>query len=62
VEERLLRVKQVLEIVPISRSAWFDGIQRGIYPQGFLLTQRTRVWTLSSILALIPRNTQQAAE
>lgn len=52
-EERLLRLPQVLEMVPVSKSAWWDGIRKGIYPPGFKLTSRTTVWKLSAIHAVI---------
>jgi prophage regulatory protein len=54
-DDVLLRLPQVLGILPISRSAWLFGIKKGIYPEGFLLSERTRVWRKSDILALIER-------
>jgi len=54
-EERLLRLPQVLEKVPVSKSAWWDGIRKGIYPPGLKLTARTTVWKLSSINEVIAR-------
>ena len=42
--ERLLRLKDVLRLLRISRSSWYAGIQAGKYPQGHKLSERTRVW------------------
>lgn len=42
--ERLLRLKDVLQLIPISKSSWFAGISKGLYPKGHLLSERTRVW------------------
>lgn len=51
--ERLLRLKQVLEYVPISKSSWWTGVAKGIYPKPVKLSERTTCWRLSEIMALI---------
>jgi len=51
--ERLYRLKDVLRLIPISKSSWFSGIQQGKYPPGHLLSERTRVWKSSEIQAII---------
>ena len=51
--DRLLRVKQVLEIVPVSKSAWWAGCKAGIYPAPLKLSERTTCWRLSDIERLI---------
>jgi prophage regulatory protein len=56
-----LRIWQILgdprrgasPLIPISRSAWWQGCRDGKYPRGILLGPRTRVWTQKSIDALI---------
>ena len=53
--DRLLRLPQVLEIIPVSKSAWWDGVARGRYPRGVKLGPRTRAWRLSDIEGLIQR-------
>jgi len=53
VQERLLRLPQVLEILPISRSSFWAGIRSGVYPPGRKLTSRTTVWRLSQIMAVV---------
>lgn len=40
-------------IIPISRTAWFDGIRIGRYPKGILLGPRTRAWSVESIRGLV---------
>lgn len=52
-ETGLLRVKQVLQLIPISRSSWFAGVKSGRYPQPFKLSARTTVWRTRDIIALI---------
>lgn len=49
----LLRVKQILKIIPISRSSWWAGVKNGRYPKPFKLSARTTVWRVKDIIALI---------
>lgn len=51
--ESLLRVSQILEIIPISRSAWWKGCKEGRYPKPIKLGPRTSVWKASDIHALL---------
>ncbi len=39
----LLRLPQVLEIIPISKSAWWQGCKDGRYPKPIKLGPRTTV-------------------
>lgn len=48
-----LRLPQVLTLIPISRSSWWDGIKKGKYPQGIKLGTRTTVWRAEDIRSLI---------
>lgn len=50
---RLLRLRQVLAIVPVSRSTWFAGIQAGRFPKGRHLGPRTTVWRSDEIEQLV---------
>jgi predicted DNA-binding transcriptional regulator AlpA len=52
-ENSLLRLAQVLEIFPVSRSAWLAGCKNGRYPQPVKLGPRARAWRASDIAALI---------
>jgi prophage regulatory protein len=40
-------------LIPISKSAWWQGVKTGRYPKGLKLAPRTTVWTVESIRALI---------
>jgi prophage regulatory protein len=46
---RLYRLRQVLERIPVSRSAWYDGVSNGRYPRGYSLGPRTTVWRSDDI-------------
>lgn len=55
-----LRLPQVLEIFPISKSAWWEGCRTGRFPKPVKLGPRTTVWKAADIAALIERlNGQQ---
>jgi predicted DNA-binding transcriptional regulator AlpA len=49
----LLRIKQVLRFVPISRSSWWAGVKSGIYPQPLKLSARVTCWKAVDIRSLV---------
>jgi len=51
--DRLLRLKEVLQYIPVGRSTWWSGVKSGRYPAPIKLGPRTTTWTLSSILQLM---------
>lgn len=51
--EGLLRLKEVLEIVPVSRSTWYAGVQSGIYPSSISIGSRAVAWKASEIYAIV---------
>ena len=53
--DSLLRVDDVLRLIPISRSSWFDGVKAGRYPQRIKLGPHTSCWRARDILALSER-------
>ncbi|HVN89192.1 MAG TPA: AlpA family phage regulatory protein [Candidatus Binataceae bacterium] len=55
----LLRLPQVLTLIPVSKSTWWNGVRQGKFPRPVKLGQRTTCWRASDILALID---QAAAE
>lgn len=58
----LYRLPQVLTRIPVSRSAWFAGIQSGRYPRGRSLGPRTTVWRSDEIDQLIDSINSRAGE
>ena len=48
-----LRLPQVLNIVPISKSAWWDGCKTGRFPKPVKLGPRTTAWRAEDIAALV---------
>jgi predicted DNA-binding transcriptional regulator AlpA len=49
----LLRIKQVLQFVPVSRSNWWAGVKSHRFPQPIKLSERVTCWRASDIRALI---------
>lgn len=50
-----LRLPQVLELIPVSRSAWWSGVQSGRYPQSVKLGPRTTAWRAEDVRELIEK-------
>lgn len=44
-----LRLPQVLAIVPVSKSAWWEGCRTGRYPKPVKLGPRTTAWRVEDI-------------
>jgi predicted DNA-binding transcriptional regulator AlpA len=52
----LLRVSEIISpdgLLPIGKSAWWDGVKRGIYPQPIKLGPRITVWRSEDIQELM---------
>lgn len=49
---KLLREKQVLALVPVSRATWWAGVKTGRYPKPIKLGPRITVWRFEDILKL----------
>lgn len=54
-ENALLRLPQILALIPISRSAWWAGCKSGIYPKPVKLGPRTTAWRAADIAELLER-------
>jgi prophage regulatory protein len=50
-----LRLPQVLEIIPVSKSTWWAGIRDGKFPKAVKLTKRTSAWRRKDIEDLCVR-------
>jgi predicted DNA-binding transcriptional regulator AlpA len=48
-----LRLRQILDILPISKSSWWEGCKTGRYPEPVKLGPRTTAWRAEDIAALI---------
>ena len=50
-----VRLPQILESSPISKSAWWDGCRSGVFPKPVKLGPRTSAWRVEDIRALMER-------
>lgn len=51
-----LRLKQVLQLIPVSKSTWWEGVKIGRYPQSIKIGPRTTVWRAEDIKAFIEKS------
>ncbi len=54
-DESFLRLPQVLDRIPVSKSSWWAGVKSGRYPKSIKIGARTTVWLKSDIELLIKR-------
>lgn len=47
--DKLLKVKDVIELLAIGESTWWAGVASNKFPQGVWLGPRTRRWHLSEV-------------
>lgn len=55
-DEKLLKLKEVLARLRISKSSWYDGVRRNIFPQPVRIGTRTVVWLESDIESYLQQN------
>lgn len=60
-ESRLLRLPQVLNLIPVSRSAWWAGVKTGRFPRPVRLGPRTVAWRAEDVAALVENGASEAA-
>lgn len=60
-QDRFIRLSEVLEIIPVGKTTWWQGVKSKRYPQPFKLGPRITVWRYSDIQHLLveTENSQQ---
>ena len=53
--DRLIRLPEVLERLPVSKSTWWEGVRTGKFPKPVKLGSRLTCWRLGDILELVER-------
>ena len=43
-DTKFISLKQVLELIPVSKSTWLRGVSRGEYPKPVRVSKRLRFW------------------
>jgi prophage regulatory protein len=55
-EDKLLRLNQIIpDILPISKTSWWNGLKSGIYPQPVKLGPRTTAWRESDVMRIVSK-------
>ena len=54
-ETGFLRLADVLRLVPVCRTAWYNGVRAGDFPQPVALGKRARGYRVEDVRALIDR-------
>jgi len=54
-----LRLRQVLQLIPVGKTSWYVGLARGIYPKPVSLGPRTKGYRIEDIRDLIERLAQK---
>jgi prophage regulatory protein len=52
-ETGFVRLRAVLNVFPVSKSTWWDGVKAKRYPQPIKLSRRCTAWRAEDIHALI---------
>ena len=50
-----VRLPQILNIFPVSKSAWWEGCRSGVFPKPVKLGLRTTAWRVEDIRSLMER-------
>ncbi|MGE4126379.1 MAG: helix-turn-helix transcriptional regulator [Pusillimonas sp.] len=58
-DNNLLRLNEVLSIVPVSRSSWYAGMKSGQYPASVRVSARRVAWRASDIAKLVASGVAQ---
>lgn len=48
-----LRLRQVLTVIPVGKTCWWEGVRSGRYPKGVKLSPRCTAWRAEDIRQLI---------
>ena len=54
-DTKFISLKQVLELIPVSKSTWLRGVSTGEYPQPVKVSKRLRFWRNDDIQNLIAK-------
>ncbi len=55
-----LRLPDVLKIIPVSPSTWYNGIRAGRFPKGIKITGNIVGWKVSDIKNLVQKIEEEA--
>ena len=59
-ETGFVRLPQVLSVIPLGKSCWWEGVKSGRFPKPIKLSTRCVGWKAEDIHALIKQLSEQA--
>jgi prophage regulatory protein len=59
-ETGFLRLPQVLRVIPVGKTCWWEGVKAGRYPKPIKLSPRCTAWRAEDIRQLIQDLTAQS--
>ena len=59
-ETGFVRLTQVLSVIPIGKTCWWEGVKTGRFPKPVKLSARCTAWKAEDIHALIKLLSEQA--
>lgn len=48
-----MRLETILKLLPISKSTWYRGCKKGMFPKPLKLYERITVWRVEDVMELI---------
>jgi prophage regulatory protein len=54
-ETGFVRLREVLTVIPVGKSCWWEGVKSGRYPKPVKLSARCTAWKAEDIRDLIKR-------
>ncbi len=58
-ETGFIRLAQVLEVIPLGKTCWWEGVKSGRFPKPIKLSARCVAWKSEDIHALIKKLSDQ---
>lgn len=55
-----LRLDDVLRIIPVSKTTWYNGVRSGRFPKGIRVSQNIVVWRVEDIRNLVKQIEEEA--
>jgi len=52
-ETGFVRIDQVLTVIPLGKSCWWQGVKSGRFPKGIKISERCTAWRAEDIHLLI---------
>jgi predicted DNA-binding transcriptional regulator AlpA len=56
-DEALLRLPEILRLIPVGKSTWWAGVKSGRYPKPIKLGPGITVWRIADIRQLLENGT-----